>query len=179
MTTPAPLVVTIPAIEPIKVAARAVQQELGLTIGQIMLGNENWEIPDGTGLYVSLLYGTETVIGSCNYNGVDAGGNFQEIQDVIMLHGVDIDIMSFDDSARLRKEEVVMALQSVYTQGLMETYQMRLATTPGSFMLVSDLEPAKQLNRFRLGITINALHRKTITAQYFDTITPVALVENP
>lgn len=169
----------VPEVEPIKVVAMALQAELGLPAGQIMLGLENWEIPKNTGLYVSLAYGAEQVVGNSNYNGLDELGAFTEIQDVAMLHQVDIDIMSFDSSARLRKEEVLQALQSYEAQQLMEQYQMRIASTPGSFVPVQTLEETKQLNRFRLSIAVNALHRKVKTTPFYDSIRPVQLVENP
>lgn len=170
---------TSPAIEPIKVVAMAIQAEMGLPDGQIMLGLENWEIPKNTGLYISLLYGVEQVIGNNNYNDQDGQGNYQEVQDVVMLHGIDIDVMSFDSSARLQKEEVLQAIQSYAAQQLMEQYQMRLAKTPGAFVPVPSPEPSKQLNRFQLGITVNALHRRVLTTPYYDKLQPVVVVENP
>lgn len=169
----------IPPVEPIKVLAMVLQAEMGLADGSVMLGLENWVIPKEKGLYVSLLYGTETVIGSNNFNGLNSVGAFTEIQDVIMLHQVDIDIMSFDLSARLRKEEVIQALQSFAAQELMEKYQMRLAMTPGAFLPVQTLEETKQLNRFHITIAVNALHRKVKVTPFFDSIGPVELVENP
>lgn len=169
----------IPPIEPIKVLAMILQAEMGLADGSIMLGLENWAIPKEEGLYVSLLYGTEQVVGSNNFNGLNQLGAYTEIQDVAMLHQVDIDIMSFDSSARLRKEEVLQALQSFAAQEMMEKYQMRLAMTPGAFLPVQTMEETKQLNRFHITIAVNALHRKVKKTPYFDSIGPVGLVENP
>lgn len=170
---------TSPTIEPIKVVALALQAEMGLSEGQLMLGLENWEIPKNTGLYIALSYGVETVIGNNNYNSTDEQQNYNEIQDVIMLHQIEIDVMSFDSSARLRKEEVLQAIQSYAAQQLMEQYQMRLAATPGSFSPIITMEQTKQLNRFQITITVNALHRKVKTTPFYDSIQPVDLVENP
>lgn len=169
----------VPPVEPIKVVAMVLQAEMGLSDGQIMLGLENWEIPKNTGLYVALTYGTEQVVGNNNSNGEDAQGNYTEIQEAVMLHQVEIDIMSFDSSARLRKEEVLWAVVSYAAQQLMEKYEMRLASTPGAFMPVQTLEETKQLNRFRLTVAVNALHRRVKVTPFYDTIEPVELVENP
>lgn len=156
------------------------QHEMGLEAGQLMLGLENWEIPKNVGLYVALLYGPETVIGNNNYNSLDESGEYSEVQDSVMLHMIDIDIMSFDSSARLRKEAVLWAVQSYYAQTLMEQYQMRLAATPGSFSPVQNsLEETKQLNRFKITIMINAMHRNVKATPYYDSLQPVVLVENP
>lgn len=169
----------IPSVEPIKVVAAILKQEMGLSDGQIMLGLENWEIPKNIGLYVALYYGAEQVIGNNNYNDTDLQGNFNEIQDAVMLHQIEIDIMSFDSSARVRKEAVLWAVQSYTAQSLMEQYQMRLASTPGSFLQITSLEETKQLNRFKLTILVNALHRNVKTTPYYDTIQPVELHVNP
>lgn len=169
----------IPSVEPIKVVAMILQSEMGLNDGQIMLGLENWEIPKNTGLYIALLYGPEQVVGNNNYNSVDSQGAFSEVQDAVMLHEIDIDVMSFDSSARTRKEAVLWAIQSYYAQSLMELYQMRLAATPGSFTPILTMEETKQLNRFKITITVNALHRNVKTSPFYDSLQPVDLVENP
>lgn len=169
----------VPSVEPIKVVAMILQEEMGLEDGQIMLGLENWKIPKNTGLYVALFYGTEQVVGNNNYNSTDPQGNYNEIQDAVMLHSIDIDIMSFDASARQNKEAVLWAIKSYEAESLMERYQMRLASTPGSFVPILTEEPTKQLNRFKLTITVNALHRNVKTTPYYDEIQPVQLVENP
>jgi hypothetical protein len=123
-----------PQMEPIKVLALAIQQEINIPDGNVMLGLENWKIPNDTGLYLSLIYGTEQVIANNNYSAVDANGNFQEVQSAVMLHAIDVDIMSFDSSARVQKQAVLWALQSVNAQNLMEKYQMRIARMPQSFV---------------------------------------------
>lgn len=169
----------IPAIEPIKVIAKVLQTELNLVDGQVMLGLTNWEIPNTPGLYIALFYGPEQVIGNNSINSVDDQGNYIQINDVIMLHTIDIDIMSFDESARTRKEEVLMVLQSYTANQAMESNSMRFASTPGSFISVDDLEPSKQLNRFKLSILVNALHQQTKGVPYYDTIGPVGLVVDP
>lgn len=168
--------ILIPAVEPIKVLGKAIQQELSLPTGQIMLGLENFEIPKNTGLYVALTYGVEQVIGSVNSNGTDLQGNYQEIQAVSMLHQVEVDIMSFDDSARLQKEEVVMALNSYNAQQLMEQYSMRISPIPTSFIAVPSLEPSKQLFRYRFTVSVYALHQRVLVTPYYDTLQTVKLV---
>ena len=167
----------IPLTEPIKVVAQILQDELDLKPGQIMLGFENWQISNETGLYIALMYGMEQIVGSSNNNSTDVNGNYQEVQSVSMLHQIEIDVMSFDDSARLQKEEVVMALSSFNAQQLMETNQMRVASIPASFITVTAPEPSKQLNRYRFSVSLYSLHQRVLTTPYFDSLQKVALVE--
>lgn len=168
----------IPPVEPIKIVGNILTEEMGLVPGQIMLGLENWQIPTTQGLFIALFYGAEQVIGNNNYNGTDDQGTFLEIQSVVMLHTIEIDLMSFNEEARTRKEEVLWALQSYYAETQMELYNMRLAMTPGSFIPVRSLEPAKQLNRFMISILMNAVHTNTKITPYYDELQTVRLVEN-
>ena len=173
-------VIVSPAVEPIKVLAMAIQNQMGIPDGQIMLGLENWSIPStDTGLYIALFYGPDQYVGNNNTNGVDANGNYEEIQSAILLHDITIDIMSFDSSARVQKEEVMQALQSSYALSLMEKYQMRFARTPASVTPVPNLEPSKMLNRFQISVLLNAIHTKVLTAAYFDSLQTVQLTVQP
>lgn len=169
----------VPTIEPIKVIAVGLQYEMGLVPGQIMLGLENFLIPQTVGLYVALFYGAEQVISNTSQNGTNDNGDYQEIQSAVMLHSIEIDIMSFNEEARTRKEEVLWAITSYYMGQLMEEYQMRIASTPGSFIPIRSLEPAKQLNRFTTNFLMNAVHTNIKTTPYYDSLQPVRLVENP
>lgn len=169
----------VPALEPIKVLAMVLQSEMGLADGQIMLGLENFLIPPNTGLYVAIFYGVDQTIGNNNYNLENTQGEYEEVQDVIMLHQIDIDVMSFNSEARLRKQEVLQAVQSYYAETLMEQYQMRLASTPGAFIPIQTMETTKQLNRFKLTIEMNAIYRKTKLTPFYDSLQTVKLVENP
>lgn len=160
-------------VEPVKVVGQILQAELGLSAGAIMLGLENWPIPLNAGLYIALLYGPDETIGNNNYNDVDSDGNFCEVQEVIKDHQIDIELMSFDASARVRQQEVLMALASSSAQALMERYSMRVNTQPTSFIPVPDLEETKQLNRFHGSFRVNALHRKVKVVSYYDTLQPI------
>lgn len=173
------MTIVSPTVEPIKVLAKILQDEMGIPDGNIMLGLENWRIPETADLYIALLYGSDTVISNTNQNSLTETGDYSEVQSAVMLHQIDIDVMSFDSSARTRKEQVLWAIQSYNAEVAMEKYKMRLAMTPSVFVPVPSLEEAKQLNRFRISIMINALHENVKTTPYYDSLQPVELVENP
>jgi hypothetical protein len=168
-----------PSIEPIKAVGQVLMSELSLTAGQIMLGLENWVVPKDRGMYIALFYGTEEVVGNNNGVDVDSAGNFVEVQESVMLHHIDLDVMSFDSSARTGKEKVLWALGSQAAQAAMEKYGMRFATTPSSFVPVPSLETTKWLNRFRSTFAVNALHRNSKIVPYYDSLATPKLVINP
>ncbi len=167
----------IPEVEPIKVLAMLFQQELEIAAGQIMLGLENWAIPKEKGLYVALLYGPDQVIGNNSTNSL-VGGIFTEVQEAVMLHQIDVDLMSFNSEARLRKEEFLMALTSFRAGELMEQYQMRIGSVPGSFAPVQSPEEAKQLNRFQITVPMYAIHVKTKVVPYYDSLETPIIIPN-
>lgn len=158
------------AREPIKVVADILQKEMSLPDGQIMLGYEKWNIPPTPGLYVVLVYIGGKAIGSTSYftsEGNDPAKQLEH-QEVAMRHVVQIDLLSFDGSARARKEEVLMALRSFYSQGQQEKYAMSIARIPSEFVDASTLEETKILNRFTLTVPVTALHTKVKAADFYN-----------
>lgn len=166
---------SVPTREPIKVLADILKHEMGLADGQIMLGLENWAIPANTGLYVALFYGPDTTVGQTNEFDP---ATLDEIQSVAMLHSISIDAMSFDESARVRKEEIVMALNSVFAQQHVSANLMRIGELPQSFVPVPELEETKQLNKYRLTFSMNALHQKVKPVEYYDQFPDPTVVTN-
>lgn len=156
---------TVPAKEPIKVLAEILKYEMGMQDGQLMLGLENWKIPPNTGLYIALFYGPDTVVGAGDDFNADDN---TEIQTVAMLHSISIEAMSFDSSARLRKEEILMALNSMHAERAVSENGMRIGQLPQGFLPVPELEETKQLNKFRITFAMNALHQKVKAADYYD-----------
>lgn len=151
--------------EPIKVISDILQQELGLSDGQVMLGYGKWDIPPTPGLYVALVYIGGKAIGSNNYF---VGADNTEHQEIAMRHLIQIDILSFNADARARKEEILMALRSIYSQQQQDKYAFSIARIPSEFVDASTLEETKMLNRFTLTVAVAALHTKVKAAPYYD-----------
>lgn len=156
-TAPAPYATG--AREPILVLADVLQQGLGLPDDAVVLAYEKNIVPASSGLYVSLDYvGPAKCIG--NVNELDADGN--EIQSCAYSHLIQMDLLSYDASARLRKEEASMALASIYAVQMMDAYGLSFARNPSPFIDASSLEPTKRLNRFISSLVVFAVHRKVI-----------------
>jgi hypothetical protein len=158
--------------EPIKVIADILASELALPAGQIMLAYEEWDIESTPGLFISLAYIGEKVLANNNYAEADNVGGFIETQEVVMRHEIQIDMMSFDDSARLKKEQVVAALHSVAAQQAMDENKISIARIPSGFVNTSNLEESRMLNRFTITISVSALHSFTKTPPYYNTFNP-------
>src|SRR5690348_1212645 len=120
--------------EPALIVCDILQSELGLTGDQVMMSNQKFEIPLD-GLFISVSYVGPSKILASNDAWEDAGAaGLNEIQSLTMTHMIQIDIMSFDNSARMRKEEIQMALHSLFSESLQEQYQMHIAKNIGPIM---------------------------------------------
>ena len=164
------------AVEPIKVVADIIQTELGLPDGAVMVVNQRWVIPQNQDLYVALAYvGPAKTIGNTNYFDSEAN---TEVQETSKAHMVQIDIMSFGDAARTRKEEVEMALLSMYSQFQQGKNLIKIARQPGPAVDASSLEATGRLNRFLMTVMVNALHRKVKAAAYYDKFSGPEVISN-
>lgn len=154
--------------EPILVVADILQNGLGLAGDAVVLAYEKNVIPRTTGLYVSLDYvGPAKCI--CSANDFDPDTD-SEIQSATFSHLIQADLLSYDASARRRKEEAAMALGSIYAVQQMERYTMQIARNPSPFIDASSAEPTKRLNRFITTVQVFAVHRKVVpNAPFFDT----------
>ncbi len=159
----------MPQREAVKVIGDILASELGLrTTGptaQIMLTNERFNIPPTEDLYVAISYVDGKPIGNNNYFD---GNTVIETQQVVMLYHIQIDMMSFDASARQRKEEVYLALRSLFSQSQMEINNMQVSRMPSAFVDASSLEESKRLNRYTMTIAVTAMttKEKAVAATY-------------
>lgn len=153
--------------EPILVVADILQHNLGLPGDAVVVPYEQNLIPPTTGLYVSLSYVGPA---KCIANGNEFDPETEEeIQSATFSHLVQIDLLSYDASARRRKEEAAMALTSIFAVQQMERYTLSLARNPSPFIDASSLEPTKRLNRFISTIVVFAVHQKVVAdAPFFD-----------
>jgi hypothetical protein len=165
MTTP----LTVSHLEPIKVMADIIQIELNLESGDVIVYNQRFKIPSTEKMFVVLSLLNSKIIGNNNYYEDDEDDGFQEIQEVAVHELLQIDIMSANDEARIRKHEVALALASVYAQQKCDENMIQIARIPEGFTDVSDLEAAARLNRYTATIAVKALYRKVKTVDYYGT----------
>jgi hypothetical protein len=163
------------AIEPLKAIAQVISNQMGLPEGRCWADYERNKIPpEGLFCVVSSLAPSET-ISAVDY--FDAETN-QEVQQLCMLHHLQIDLASIipDNSARLRKEEVLMALRSFYSMNYLAKNGLGLSWIQSNLTDTSKVEGANYLNRYTTTCSVNALHTKSQAASYFDTFSAVLTV---
>ena len=157
--------------EPIKVIADILIDELDLDAGQVMLGYQKTNILTA-GLYVSLSYVSSKVIG-VKSELVDVGlGAMKEYQYVSVQHAIQIDLMSYDGTARTRKMEVAMALSSFMAQRAQSDHNLQIAPFVSPFMDASEQEETRFFHRYITTVLVTALTEKSkSTKEYYDNFT--------
>jgi hypothetical protein len=164
--------------EPIKVLADVIQSEMGLDDGHVVLTNQKWPIPKDQGLFVVLGVVSSKVIGNNNYFQDDGAGGGSEVQQAVTSEMIQVDAMSFDSSARARKEEIIMALASQASLRAQSEQSIQIAWMPEGFANTSFLEETAMLNRFTMTLTVKSIRTKTKSAEFYDTFQNTEVTTN-
>ena len=84
-----------------------------------------------------------------------------ERQYLSSLQTMQIDVMSANTDARTKSHEVILALESIYSQMMQEKFQFKIHKNITGFNNVSEAEGESNLNRFALTITCFTWYYKT------------------
>ena len=159
--------------EPIKIIGDILKNCMILTDDQIFIYNQDFKLPETSGLFILLQYNTSSNYSTTNEfipaDEMVEGG--QESISMLTKESYTINVVSKNDEARQRKEEVIMSLNSNFSQDQQGLYQFQIARVSDSFTNVSELEGAGMLNRFAINISLLAHYNKTIDTTYYDTFT--------
>lgn len=155
-----------------KIIADILQEDMVLDDAHCLLGEQKWDIPADKALFLVVFDQTAPPFGGASYLDTEDGSSTlgKEIQESAVMHDVRIEIMSFDNDARTRKEEIGMALAGLRAQQLAEQYRIQIgrAQPPVS---ASETEVAGRLQRYVIHVNVTSLHRKVKEppkADYFD-----------
>ena len=144
-----------------------IRSELGLDQQHIWIRSQNKKIPPNADeLFV--------VVGVVDYLPISSKSYYdhtkdQERQVVYGRAMVQVDIFSRSIEARVRRAEILMALNSFYSQEIQNKYQFRIFELPSSFVNNSDLEGGSDINRFTIRFYSMCSEIKIKTTAYYDT----------
>lgn len=164
---------------PLDVLVDILSAEMTLASGRVMQENQRFPISLEEGVYIFLRDVSPKAIASKNWLETIALNTVEEVQQTSMVSLVQIDIMSADYSAVERKEEVLMALNSIYAERQMEENNMQISKIPQSFANASELEGTSRMNRFSATMAVAWMKtkRKALT-DWYDTIPTPEVVPN-
>ena len=155
-------------IEPIKVVAAILKSEMSLANERVVVYNQKWTLPNDSDIFISLGLGTSKVFANRN-STEDREAGFYEVQEINVRESIVIDILSKDSTARERKEEILLALRSVFSQQQQEINSLKIANIPDSFNDISVVEAAARLNRYNITIGVLSWRKKEKVVEYYDS----------
>lgn len=152
-----------------------IQKELGLPQGRVYLYNQKVFQPPDASLYVAVMVLTCKPFG--NTKQYDPTTGLDSIQSTNMRATLSVDIISRDLSALRRKEEVIMALNSDYSESQQEFNSFQIGKLPpgGQFVNLSNIDGAAIPYRFNISVNIQYFVKKIKAVPYFDTFLPITV----
>lgn len=159
------------------------QQELGLTNGRVYLWDQKIMQPTDDGLYIAVSVPSCKPFSNIVKPAIVAGqADWSQAQQIAnMLATLDIDVISRGPSARDRKEEIILALNSLYAQSQQEINSFYIGKLPpgARFVNLSMIDGAAIPYRFRISVNLQYAVTKTKAVPYFDTFANVQVTTNP
>lgn len=152
-----------------------IRNEMNLNQQNIWIHSQNRKIPpQSQELYVT--------VGCVDFLPISSKSRFNpnndtEIQTVYGRASVQIDILSRSREARIRRAELLMALNSYYSKEIQDKHQFRIFELPQRFINTSSLEGGSEINRFSLVIRAMISEDKVKTTSYYDTFNAEILAQ--
>lgn len=159
----------------LQLLGRIIQRELGLEEGRVYLWDQKINAPTDKGLFIAISALSPKCYANINKFNPDTQNQEQQSS---WATDVDVDIISRGPEARDRKEEVVMALKSQYSEQQQERNSFAIASIPTAIRNLSEIDGTAIPYRFNFSLRLLYTVKKIQPAGYMDTFpTPTVLVD--
>jgi hypothetical protein len=153
-----------------------IQNGMGLANGRVYLWDQKIFQPNDYDPYIAV-----SVL-SCkpfaNINAPDGSGSGLVSQASVNMYAVlNVDIMSRGPAARDRKEEVILALNSNYSEAQQEANSFYIGRIPvgGQFVNLSGIDGAAIPYRFNISVAMQYVYLMPVSVPYINTFETVQL----
>lgn len=174
-----PLVATAPILitNVLGLVCDIIQNQMGLAQGRVYLWDQKINQPTDSGLYVAVSVMRDKVFG--NNKDYDSSGNC--IQSTNIMQTIDIDIISRGPEARDRKEDVLLAIASDYSERQQEANSFQIGVLPAGsqFINLSNVDGAAIPYRFKISFNMQYFYKKTLAVSTFGTFNQPTVYTNP
>lgn len=155
-------------------------RELDLSPERVYFWDQKINQPVDSDLYIAVSIPSAKPFGNNTKTGCVAG-IFSSIQEVNMMATFDMDIISRGPAARERKEEVILALNSIYSQSQQEVNGFYIGKLPpgARFLNLSQVDGAAIPYRFKISVNVQYTVTKTKAVPYYDNFEQASLTINP
>lgn len=151
--------------------------QMGLAQDHVNIYDEKWVIPSYDDLFIVVEYRNGKVISNRNRFKSNGGETPIETQNIAMLESIVVGVFSRDRSATQRKEEVLMAIMSSYSQLLQESYAFKIAPN-APIEDLSTLEATAMLKRYDVTLAVYAWYEKIINPGYIQPPFSLKVIAN-
>jgi len=152
-------------VEPIKAIRDIIQHEMILDDTQIVVVNQKYNIPKFEGIFIALGVVEEKFAIVKTWFDHTTTTEWFEGQ---VITSIQIDIMSRNEEARLRRFETLVCLHGIYGQNMVEANALKIARMPTTFVSLEDTEDVARMNRYSFTISVNSLYSQSKTGIYYD-----------
>jgi hypothetical protein len=153
-----------------------VRNQMSLANERVNVYNTKFSIPNDSHLFVAVEYKSSKTFASKSETAIDAN-IFNEHQVLNVQERYAIMVFSRNLEALQRKEEVVMALYSVYARQQSDKYGLKIARI-APIQDLSALEGAAILYRFEIDVVILRGYEKIPQVDWFGTFAGAVTAEN-
>lgn len=166
---------------PVMLFCDILQNQLGLDANHVFLWDQKIFKPVDFGLYIVVSVPLCKPFG--NNKTYSSSGNSDPLisnQYINMMATVDMDIISRGPAARDQKEQVVMALQSDYSERQQEANSFQISKLPvGShFVNISEIDGAAIPYRYKISLGMQYTTLRTMQVPYFDVFATTQVTTN-
>ncbi len=152
-----------------------IMTEMALADDRVFIYNPKFKLPTFDDIFVVIEFKNSQIISSRTIT-TGTSTNYRQIQDVTSREFIAVDIFSRNVSALYRKEEVIMALTSIYAQQIQEIYGFKLFRI-APIENLSDVEGSARIYRFEIPIVLHAWYAKEKPVDYYDTFPGFVVTE--
>lgn len=145
-----------------------IQKQMSLSDGRVYIYNQKINEPTDNGLFIAVgILNAKPFANSIRYES-DGDDVMNAVQSVNMNVTLDLSVISRDTSALFRKEEVIMALNSLYAQQQQEANSFCIGKISTSFVNISGIDGAAIPYRFNISVNMQYFIKKVTPVGFFD-----------
>ncbi len=160
---------------PLQLFCDIIQSQLALPEGRVWVWNQKQFQPTDSGLYIAVSILSCKPFGSSNRF---LASSDSQNQGVNMFAAISVDIMSRGLDALNRKEEVIQALNSSYSQNQQALNSFYVSQLSSGFVNLAAVDGAAIPYRFNITVNIQYVAQKTSSVDYYSSFpTPTEVVE--
>lgn len=152
-----------------------IQKEMGLADGRVYVYDQKIFQPTDYDLYIAVTEAIPKPFGNNRQYATDSDNVYKQFQSVNMQSMLDIDAISRGPSARDRKEEIIMALNSTYSEQQQEANAFFIGNISTHFLNLSNVDGAAIPYRFKISCMIQYCKTKITPVNYYDKFQTPAL----